>query len=385
MTTPAEIRVPRETVNDDTVRVVRWLVADGAEVRQGMPVVELETSKSVIDVESGAAGRIRIVQAAGAQVPVGEVLGIVGAEAAGTPPPAVTATPRQAAPSAPSPTLPPTTVAAPAGVAAAGPSSFSAKARALLAEHGIDEAVFAHLPLVREADVRAHLGRLEAGAAAAPAGTGPVAPLPASGPVAGPVAPPVAMPAAVPTPAAVPWKPKGLLGDAARSSADRNVSLVALVWNYFWRNWLLGNLVRLAPRGVINVLHRWRGVRMGADCFIDPAAILETAYPENITLGDDVRVTAGAIIMTHIKPPHYLRDAGHVPVVLKPVVLEDHCFIGVNAVVMPGVTVGRAAVVASGAVVTTNVPALTMVAGNPAKIVKRFTDAPAAGGPPHHG
>jgi len=189
----------------------------------------------------------------------------------------------------------------------------------------------------------------------------------------------------VPAPAAGPWKPKGLLGDAARSSADRNVSLVALVWNYFWRNWLLGNLVRLAPRGVINVLHRWRGVRMGADCFIDPAAILETAYPENITLGDDVRVTAGAIIMTHIKPPHYLRDAGHVAVVLKPVVLEDHCFIGVNAVVMPGVTVGRAAVVASGAVVTTNVPALTMVAGNPAKIVKRFVDAPAAGGPPHHG
>ena len=83
--------------------------------------------------------------------------------------------------------------------------------------------------------------------------------------------------------------------------------------------------------------------------------------------------------------PYCIALASHVAVVLKPVVLEDHCFIGVNAVVMPGVTVGRAAVVASGAVVTTNVPALTMVAGNPAKIVKRFVDAPAAGGPPHHG
>jgi len=325
------------------------------------------TSNSVIDVESVAAGRIRIVQAAGAQVPVGEVLGIVGAEAVGTPPsPAGSAAPRQAPPSAPapttSPTPSPTTAAAPAGVAAAGPSSFSAKARALLAEHGIDEAVFAHLPLVREADVLAHLERFEAGAAAPPAATAPLAPLPAAGPVA------------VPAPAAGPWKPKGLLGDAARSSADRNVSLVALVWNYFWRNWLLGNLVRLAPRGVINVLHRWRGVRMGADCFIDPAAILETAYPENITLGDDVRVTAGAIIMTHIKAPHYLRDRGFVPAVLSPVVLEDHCFIGVNAVILPGVTVGRAAVVASGAVVTADVPPLTMVAGNPAKVVRRFEE-----------
>jgi acetyltransferase-like isoleucine patch superfamily enzyme len=55
-----------------------------------------------------------------------------------------------------------------------------------------------------------------------------------------------------------------------------------------------------------------------------------------------------------------------------PVVLEDHCFIGVNAVVMPGVTVGRASVVGSGAVVTADVPPLTMVAGNPARIIKRF-------------
>jgi acetyltransferase-like isoleucine patch superfamily enzyme len=176
------------------------------------------------------------------------------------------------------------------------------------------------------------------------------------------------------TPAREDWRPRGLCGDAARSSADRGVSIVWLVWNYFWRNWLLGNLVKVAPRGVINVLHRLRGVRIGPDCFIDPAAILETAYPENITLGADVRVTAGAIVMTHIKPPHYLRDKGHVPVVMAPVVLEDHCFIGVNAVVMPGVTVGRAAVVASGAVVVADVPPLTFVAGNPAKVVKRFVE-----------
>jgi len=378
MTTQADIRVPRETVNDDTVRVVRWLVADGAEVRPGMPVVEIETSKSVIDVESAGAGRLRIVQPAGAQVPVGDVLGLVGAADAAAPSPAAAPAARAPTPS----TVPSTVSPAVAPVAAAGANTFSAKARALVVEHGLDEAAFAHLPLVREADVLAHLAQRSAAAgSAAPTAAGSSAAASAAPAAASPsVPPPGSSPVAAPA-----WKPKGLLGDAARSSADRKVSLPALVWNYFWRNWLLGNLVKVAPRGVINVLHRWRGVRMGADCFIDPAAILETAYPENITLGDDVRVTAGAIVMTHIKPPHYLRDAGHVPVVLKPVVLEDHCFIGVNAVVMPGVTVGRAAVVASGAVVTTNVPALTMVAGNPAKIVKRFDESPPAGGPPPHG
>jgi len=348
----AEIRVPRENVNDDTVRLVRWLVADGAELRPGMPVVELETSKSVVEVEATAAGRLRIHVQAGVQVPVGDVLGVIGGEdahASGVGTALVPQTRTVANASSP--------VAA--SSAQTGPNTVSAKARRLMEEHGIDAAVFAHLPLVRESDVQAHLDATQAQLQPPSVSQVPVTQVSGTRPAAGHAADDA-------------WRPKGLWGDAARASSDRGVSVWWLAFNYLWRNWFLGNLVKVAPRGVINVLHRWRGVRMGADCFVDPAAILETAYPENITIGNDVRVTAGAIIMTHIKPPHYLRDKGYVPVVLKPVVLEDHCFIGVNAVVMPGVTVGRASVVGSGAVVTADVPPLTMVAGNPARIIKRF-------------
>lgn len=333
----AEIRVPRETVNDDSVRVVRWLAADGESVRAAAPVVEIETSKSVLEVEAPEAGRLRIMRQAGDMVGIGELLGVVG-EAAPAAESAPVASPPQAAP------------------AAGAASRISKKARELIAQHGLDESAFGHLPLVREADVLAMVAGRSAPATAVSA--------PAE--------------ASRPHEAAQPdtWRPRGLLGDAARSADERGRGVVWLVWNYFWRNWLLGNLVRVAPRGVINVLHRWRGVRMGRDCYIDPNAILETAYPQNISLGDDVRVTAGAIVMTHIKAPHFLRDRGFVPVVLQPVRLEDHCFIGVNAVVLPGVTVGKAAVVASGAVVTADVPPFTMVAGNPAKVVKRFNAAP---------
>ena len=340
-----QIRVPRENVNDDTVRLVRWLVADGAELRPGMPVVELETSKSVVEVEATAAGRLRIHVQAGVQVPVGDVLGVIGGDESRASGPGTAA--EASAPRAVN-VIPPSA----ASPGQSGASTVSAKARRLMEEHGIDAAIFTHLPLVRESDVQAHLAASKA-----------------------PAPPVVARHSAehaVDHTADTAWQPKGLWGDAARASSDRGVSVWWLAFNYLWRNWFLGNLVKVAPRGVINVLHRWRGVRMGADCFVDPAAILETAYPENITIGNDVRVTAGAIIMTHIKPPHYLRDKGYVPVVLKPVVLEDHCFIGVNAVVMPGVTVGRASVVGSGAVVTADVPPLTMVAGNPARIIKRF-------------
>jgi len=328
----AEVRVPRETVNDDTVRVVRWLAADGELVRAAMPLVEIETSKSVLEVESPEAGVLRIVSPAGDTVAIGELLGTVGDATATSP-----ATPAAAAPQP--------------ATSTAGAARTSRKARDLITTHGLDESVFAHLPLVREADVLAYLAARE------------------SSPTASPSATPPLMEKHQPDT----WRPRGLLGDAARSADERGRGVAWLVWNYFWRNWLLGNLVRVAPRGVINVLHRWRGVKMGRDCFIDPAAILETAYPENITLGDDVRVTAGAIVMTHIKAPHRLRDLGHVPVVVEPVRLGSHSFIGVNSVVMPGVTVGEGAVVASGAVVLADVPPYTMVAGNPAKVVKRFT------------
>ena len=56
----------------------------------------------------------------------------------------------------------------------------------------------------------------------------------------------------------------------------------------------------------------------------------------------------------------------------KPVVIEDDVWIGANAVILPGVTVGRHAVVAAGAVVNKDVPPYSIVGGVPAKILKKI-------------
>lgn len=359
MSAATDITIPRETANDDVVRIVRWLVPAGGVVRAGTAVLEIETSKSVIEVVAPGEGQLTILEEAGREVPVGATVGRVGARAHQPSSPGADAA-AAAAPSAPVPAAPPRPADAPpapapvrsaaAGVPPSG-AAISDRARERLAALGIDAGAVAHLGMVRERDVEAlAAGRAAADAAAAPAAR--------SGESVA-EAPPA-------------YRPHGLFGDARRSARDRGGNVVALGFNYLWRNWFLGNLVRVAPVGVRNFLHRLRGVRMGRDCFIDPGATLETAYPENITLGDDVRVTAGAIVMTHIKAPHRLRDLGHVPVVVEPVRLGSHSFIGVNSVVMPGVTVGEGAVVASGAVVLGDVPPYTMVAGNPAKVVKRF-------------
>lgn len=55
-----------------------------------------------------------------------------------------------------------------------------------------------------------------------------------------------------------------------------------------------------------------------------------------------------------------------------PVVIEDDVWIGANAVILPGVTIGRHSVVAAGAVVTRNVPAGSVVAGVPATVKKKI-------------
>jgi len=52
-----------------------------------------------------------------------------------------------------------------------------------------------------------------------------------------------------------------------------------------------------------------------------------------------------------------------------PVIIKDFAWVSSHAIVLPGVTVGRGAVVAAGAVVTKDVPALAIVGGNPARMI----------------
>jgi serine acetyltransferase len=60
------------------------------------------------------------------------------------------------------------------------------------------------------------------------------------------------------------------------------------------------------------------------------------------------------------------------PTDVAPVVIEDDVWIGTNCTILKGVTIGRGAVIAAGAVVTRSVPPFTVVAGNPARIVKHI-------------
>ena len=60
------------------------------------------------------------------------------------------------------------------------------------------------------------------------------------------------------------------------------------------------------------------------------------------------------------------------PCTVKPIVIEDACWIGANSVITAGVRIGKHAVVAAGSVVTKEVPPYSVVAGNPARVIKQY-------------
>lgn len=60
------------------------------------------------------------------------------------------------------------------------------------------------------------------------------------------------------------------------------------------------------------------------------------------------------------------------PVTTAPIVIEDECWIGANAVVTAGVTIGKHSVIAAGAVVTKSIPPYSIAVGNPARIIKQY-------------
>jgi len=94
-----------------------------------------------------------------------------------------------------------------------------------------------------------------------------------------------------------------------------------------------------------------------------------------VTIGNDV-IFAQNIVASGLN--HGYKDIS-VPIRLQDVTtaaitVGDDCWIGANAVLTAGVTIGRHCVVAAGAVVTKDVPPFTIVAGNPAKPIKRFDE-----------
>lgn len=90
----------------------------------------------------------------------------------------------------------------------------------------------------------------------------------------------------------------------------------------------------------------------------------------HISIGDNVSIAYGVLIQDSDYHTVYREDGMPKPETL-PIVIEDNVWIGACAIILKGVTLGEGCVVAAGAVVTKNVPASSLVAGNPARVIKQ--------------
>ena len=110
---------------------------------------------------------------------------------------------------------------------------------------------------------------------------------------------------------------------------------------------------------------RGRGVYPGDSphCYIQ-------AY-NGIEIGEGTNIAPGVGIVSANHDP--LDNGRHLPA--PPIRIGRRCWIGMNAVILPGVTLGDNVIVGAGAVVTESVPAYSVVAGNPARLIRRLEGA----------
>jgi acetyltransferase-like isoleucine patch superfamily enzyme len=118
-------------------------------------------------------------------------------------------------------------------------------------------------------------------------------------------------------------------------------------------------------------------ISLGARVVVRPGSfIYADQTPEGtITIEDDVLLGSGVHIYVNNhrfdSAPGTIATKGYF--VSEPVLIKSGCWIGANAIILPGVTVGNNAVIAAGSVVTKDVPALHVVAGNPARMIKEIS------------
>ncbi len=95
---------------------------------------------------------------------------------------------------------------------------------------------------------------------------------------------------------------------------------------------------------------------------------LDRVYPRGIHIGANTLVASRATILCH---EHVKRDPQNKRMpLIRETFIGKNCFIGVNALILSGITIGDEVIVGAGAVVTKDVPSNTIVAGNPARIIR---------------
>lgn len=109
-------------------------------------------------------------------------------------------------------------------------------------------------------------------------------------------------------------------------------------------------------------LRKFYGMHIGKNVVISYKARLDKSInPRGVYVGDNTWILANSLILAH----------DHLRGLKTKTAIGRNCVIGVDSIILPGVKVGNHVVVGAGSVVTKDVESNVIVAGNPAKVIKR--------------
>lgn len=143
-------------------------------------------------------------------------------------------------------------------------------------------------------------------------------------------------------------------------------SSISIGDNCTFRSSVGSNLVGIDRPCMISTLNRNAVIKIGSGCGLSGTVI---GAAQRIEIGNNVLFGANSTITDtdwHGIAPDERRGPG----ASAPVVIEDNVWIGLNAIVLKGVTIGRNSIIGAGSIVVKSIPANVIASGQPAKVIR---------------
>lgn len=121
---------------------------------------------------------------------------------------------------------------------------------------------------------------------------------------------------------------------------------------------------------------KWGGVKfnISSNCkdkfvYIGKDVTWDSAFPEEIEIGNHVHITTGCVLLTHYMS---INEKGWIVWHKGHIKIEDNVFLGAKSIITKPVTIGHNSIVAAGSVVTKDIPPCEIWGGVPAKFIKKI-------------
>lgn len=115
--------------------------------------------------------------------------------------------------------------------------------------------------------------------------------------------------------------------------------------------------------------HHYSNLQIGSGCYFGREVFLDLA--EKITIEDQVTVSMRAMLLTHTHAGKSPLSQGRLAPSYAPILLKQGCYLGAGSIILPGITIGKQAIVGAGAVVLHDVPDYAVVVGSPARAIAK--------------